>query len=95
MPDLGDDERDAFREASIEVIYRWVAETLLAGKAGPRWVVGKVYEVVASDRYEDASMAGPMGALWQLDDEWDTGWGRGNAELVREINAACEAQACR
>ena len=85
----------AFREASIEVLYRWVAETFLAGRAGPRWVVDKVYEVVANNNYDDASMAGPMGALWLIDDEWDMGWGRGSKALVRDITAACEAQANR
>lgn len=95
VPDAGDNERLAFQEASIEVIYRWVAETFLAGKAGPRWVVDKVCEVVSNNNYEEASMAGPMGALWQIDDEWGMGWGRGNDELAREISAACEAQANR
>lgn len=93
LPESGSDaERAAFREASIDVVYRWIAETFIAGRAGPRWVVDKVCEVVANNEYGNASMSGPMGALWQIDDEWDMGWGRGNDELVREINAACLAQ---
>jgi hypothetical protein len=96
LPKPGSDAaKVAFREASIEVLYRWVAETFLAGRAGPRWVVDKVCEVVVNNNYGDASMAGPMGALWQIDDEWDMGWGRGNDALVRDITAACKAQTNR
>lgn len=89
---VSDAEQLAFREGSIEVIYRWIAETFIAGRAGPRWVVDKVCEVVVNNSYDDVSMAGPMGVLWQIDDEWDMGWGRGNDELVREISSACMAQ---
>lgn len=93
LPQRGSDaEEAAFREASIDVTYRWVAQTFLAGRASPRWVVDRVYEIVSNNNYDHASTAGPMGPLWQIDDEWDMGWGRGNEELVREITSACEAQ---
>ena len=96
LPEPGSDAaKVSFRKASIEVVYRWVAETFLAGRAGPRWVVDKVCEFVSNNDYDDASMAGLMGALWQIDDEWDMGRGRGNDALVRDITAACEAQVNR
>jgi hypothetical protein len=62
------------------------------GRAGERWIVDKVSEIVASSDYSATVTNLPLGWLYGLDDEWGHGWGRGEAELAVEVGDACRAQ---
>lgn len=61
------------------------------GRAGERWVVDKVLEIVEPDFPEELTSL-PLARIWTLDDEWGAGWGRTDDELCAEVRKACAQQ---
>jgi hypothetical protein len=66
-----------------------LAQLYVDGKAGERWIVDKVTEILARTGYPNSVIALPLGQLYGLDDEWGTGWGRTEAELLAVTRQAC------
>jgi hypothetical protein len=62
------------------------------GQAAALWVAQKVDEVVMKCEYIDDVMAMPLGRLYDLDCEWDGGWGRSKGQLAAVVREACVAQ---
>lgn len=80
------------RRAWIAIVYRDIARLCLGGRAGPRWVVDKVSEIVADNDYGDDVTDPPVGRLFGLVDEWGAGWGRSDGELEEAVLSACREQ---
>lgn len=78
--------------AAAQVVFAQLARMQADGRATERWVLDKVYEIVARSDYSDSVIALPLGQVFGLEDEWAAGWGRPKDQLVREIQAACRAQ---
>ena len=87
-----DDVSRVQRIAWLDIVYRDVAQLCLDGRASERWVVDKVAEIVSDELYSDDATGPPLGALYRLDDEWGTGWGHTDQELMEEVRRACQRQ---
>lgn len=77
--------------AAAMVAFTAIAKLQAEGRAGERWVVGKVVEIVAPG-YDESITALPLGALGNLDDEWEAGWGRPTEELCAVVRSAVAQQ---
>jgi hypothetical protein len=66
-----------------------LAQLFVDGKAGDRWIVDKVSEILARSGYSRSVIALPLGQLYGLDDEWGAGWGRSEGELRVVTRQAC------
>jgi hypothetical protein len=75
--------------AAATVAFTNLARLLVDGKAGERWIVDKVLEIVARSGYADSVIVLPLGQLYGMDDEWGAGWGRTDTELRAVIRQAC------
>jgi hypothetical protein len=69
-----------------------LAQLCVDGKAGERWIVDKVAEILSRSCYANEVIALPLGQLYDLDDEWGAGWGRTDAELRAVTRQACHDQ---
>jgi hypothetical protein len=68
------------------------AQLCVDGKAGERWIVDKVAEILSRSGYANEVIALPLGQLYDLDDEWGAGWGRTGAELRAVTRQTCHDQ---
>jgi hypothetical protein len=66
-----------------------LAHLCIDGKAGERWIVDKVSQILARSGYATSVIALPLGQLYGLDDEWGAGWGRTDAQLRAITRQAC------
>jgi hypothetical protein len=69
-----------------------LAQLCVDGKAGERWIVDKVAEILSRSGYANEVIALPLGQLYDLDDEWGAGRGRTDAELRAVTRQACHDQ---
>lgn len=72
--------------------FTYLAQLCVDGKAGERWIVDKVAEILSRSGYANEVIALPLGQLADLDDEWGAGWGRTDAELRAVTRQACHDQ---
>ena len=80
------------RIAAAIAAFADLARLQQSGRAGERWVVSKVEEVLSANDY-DSEIAGlPLGQIHYLNDEWSEGWGRPHEELEKVVDAACVVQ---
>jgi hypothetical protein len=77
--------------AAMEAFTR-LAQLHAQGKAGERWIAIKVDEILARCQYANTVIARPLGQLYDLNDEWGTGWGRPETQLREEVREACQEQ---
>jgi len=75
--------------AAATVAFTNLAQLLVDGRAGERWIVDKVSEIVASSGYANRVIVLPLGQLDGVDDEWGAGWGRTDTERRAAIRQAC------
>ena len=75
--------------AAAMTAFTSLAQLYADGKAGERWIVDKVSEILARSGYPSSVIALPLGQLYGLDDEWGAGWGRTDAELLAVTREAC------
>jgi len=66
-----------------------LAKLHIDGKAGARWIVDKIDEILARTGYPNSIIDLPLGQLYGLDDEWGAGWGRTEVELRAITRQAC------
>ncbi|MEU2101776.1 hypothetical protein [Nocardia sp. NPDC019255] len=78
--------------AAAQVAFTKLARMHADNRATERWVLGKVYEIVARSGYADSVLALPLGRIFDLEDEWGAGWGRSEQQLAYEIQNACRTQ---
>lgn len=78
--------------AAAQVAFTKLARMHADRRATERWILDKVCEIVSRSGYANSVIALPLGGIFGLEDEWDAGWGRPEAELVHEIQDACRAQ---
>jgi hypothetical protein len=69
-----------------------LAKLCIDGKAGERWIVDKVAEIISRSSYADSVISLPLGQLYDLDDEWGYGWGHTDADLRAVTREACHDQ---
>ena len=79
-------------EAAAAIVFYAIANLYTGGLATERWVTAKIDEVVARSGYLASVMELPLGRLYSLDDEWDSGWGRTTDDIRRLVADACAAQ---
>ena len=72
--------------------FRDLAEMLVSRRTDAQWVVKRVEQIVVQAQYDDEVLDMPLGHLYGLDDEWEGGWGRTEAELMAEVEARCLQQ---
>ena len=75
--------------AAAMVAFTNFARLCIDGRAGERWIVDKVSEILTRSGYPNNIVALPLGQLYGLDDEWGAGWGRADAELRTITRQAC------
>lgn len=75
--------------AAAIVAFTDLARLFTAGKAGERWIVDTVSQIVARSGYADSVIVLPLGQLYGMHDEWEAGWGRTDAELRAATRQAC------
>lgn len=78
--------------AAAEVRFTDLARMYDEGRAGAVWVISKVEEILDIFDNEPDVVDLPLGALYGLSCEWETGWGRTEQQLVVEVEQACAAQ---
>jgi hypothetical protein len=78
--------------AAAQVAFTKLACMHADRRATERWILDKVCAIVSRSGYANSVIALPLGGIFGLEDEWDAGWGRPEAELVHEIQDACRAQ---
>jgi hypothetical protein len=78
--------------AAAMTAFSGLARLQVEGRAGERWIVDKVTEIVARSGYSAGVLALPLGSLFGLDDEWSAGWGRSDRELAAVVREACREQ---
>jgi hypothetical protein len=78
---------EAARIVFIDLARQWEANRLT--EAG---VVRAVDQVLGKVMYSADVIELPLGQLYRLDDEWDGGWGRTQAELAAIVQHACREQ---
>lgn len=64
----------------------------LDGSIDERIVARAVEEIYVESGYSSAVAGLPLGALVELEDEWQGKWGRGVEDLGAAVRAACRAQ---
>lgn len=80
------------QEAAVKITYDHIARMHLDGAAAGSWVVQKVAELIENAGHDPAFCEQPLGQLFGVDDELDTGWGRNDEEIMRVIHEACVDQ---
>lgn len=78
--------------AAAALAFDHAARLFRDGLAAPQWVLQRVNEICARASYRQSVLDLPLGALFSLDDEWDSGWGRITEELTAVIRKACQEQ---
>lgn len=78
--------------AAAQLSFTDIARMHADNRATESWVLAKVCEIVAGSNYADSVIALPLGQIFDLDDEWEAGWGRTREQLAREIQHACKIQ---
>lgn len=78
--------------AAAAVAFDHFARMHVGGQAAALWVAQKVDEVIVKSSYSPVVMAMPLGGLYDLDCEWDGGWGRSREQLAVVVHEACVAQ---
>jgi hypothetical protein len=73
-------------------VFTYVARMQLDGRAGERWVVDKVEEILGVGNWDNDLLDLPLGRLYHFACEWDGGWGRTEEELKAEVRRACAEQ---
>jgi hypothetical protein len=74
------------------VAFTAIARMQADGRAGERWAVDKVIEIVAHNDYSSDVTDLPLGGVWGFDEEWDAGWGRTPEELAAQVRDLCDEQ---
>lgn len=94
VPDPQDLEavRLARRRSWVRVTYNDIARLCTDGRAGPRWAVDKVYEIVNNNNFDDDVTSPPLARVFGLYDEWGAYWARPDAELEEGVRSACHEQ---
>ncbi|GAA4465875.1 hypothetical protein GCM10023170_075900 [Phytohabitans houttuyneae] len=82
----------AAEAAAAMETFTHLAQLCVEGRAGERWIVDKVAEILRRSGYANEVIALPLGQLYDLDDEWGAGWGRTDAELRTVTRQACDDQ---
>ncbi len=73
----------------------YVAALCVAGRLDERETAGMVTEIVAAADFAVEMYDYPLGGVFGLDDEWDSGWGRSDGVIRAEVREACAAQLAR
>ena len=86
-----EDPSEDHERAAAMVAFTAIARLQASGRASERWVVDKVVEVT-QPHFKPSVTSLPLGQIFALDDEWGTGWGRGNEQLRAAVRQACAQQ---
>lgn len=78
--------------AAAAVVYTNLARLHLDGQAGPLWVCQKVDQLLNACEYDAVLMRLPLSRLYDVDCEWDGGWGRTVQQLTAFVRETCEEQ---
>lgn len=77
--------------AAVAVVYTDLARMHLDGKAGALWVCQQVDRLLSGFPPNDL-MSLPLSRLYDVDCEWDGGWGRTVEQLTTFVRQVCEEQ---
>ena len=64
----------------------------LDGQAGALWVCQQVDRLLSGFEFDDDLMRLPLSRLYDVDCEWDGGWGRTVQQLTAFVRETCEEQ---
>jgi hypothetical protein len=78
--------------AAAGLAFTHLARLHVGRQASERWILDMVCMIARRSGYADGVICFPLGSIFDLDDEWNYGWGRSEPELVQEISGACAAQ---
>ena len=78
--------------AAAEIWFSQTACLYEAGQVDERWVACVIDQVVRASDYDSAVYELPLGGLYGVNDEWEGGWGRSEAELRTMIRVGCRDQ---
>jgi hypothetical protein len=78
--------------AAATVVYTDLARMHLDGQAGALWVCQQVDRLLSGFEFDDDLMRLPLSRLYDVDCEWDGGWGRTVQQLTAFVRETCEEQ---
>jgi hypothetical protein len=91
LADVGVDAMSS-EQAAFKVAYDHIATLHLEGRVRWDWAVGQVAGLVIAAGHADVAFEQPLGALWEVDDEFDEPWSRSEDELAQVVRQACVRQ---
>ena len=76
-------------------VYTDLARMHLDGRVGALWVCKQVDQLLSGFEFVGSLMSLPLSELYDVDCEWDGGWGRTVEQLALFVRETCEEQVRR